>query len=126
MEIEVRIDKQLNIRFQIIKGVADLDKIISYLDKMNLDDKQNFDMNVCWNLEDADLTRVEISDIQKLVLKVSNDWLRNDTKKLAIIVSNKFRFGMTRIYQTLLGVENVSSVKIFYDVDDAIEWLTKS
>jgi len=126
MNIELRVDHLLKIRYQIIEGQLNLNDLISYLDKMNDEHKQDFDMNVCWNLENAEISNVDISDIEKLVSKVIKDWKSDNTKKLAIVVSSKLKFGMTRIYQTLLDIENVSTVKIFNDAKEAVEWLTRS
>lgn len=126
MNIEIKINNCLNIRYQILNGTLNVEEIVLYLDRLVQEQKQEFDMNVCWDLSGADLSDVHIPELKKLVRKITEEWRSKNSKKMAIVVSDKLKFGLARIYQSLLDFEEISSVQIFYTSSDALDWLTAS
>ncbi len=62
------------------------------------------------------------------VLKAANLELgqsRNTGSRVAILVDNELGFGLARIYATFAG-EYKDDINIFYNIDEAYEWLNPS
>jgi hypothetical protein len=69
-------------------------------------------------------TNEEIGEILNLALK--NKPLHKPNRKTALLVDNPSQFGLSRMYELKSEVEGVlTRTRVFYKLDDAIDWLGK-
>lgn len=124
--MEISTEVKDNIRYQMVKGVIDINELISHLKQIYSSSDFNPNMDVFWNLCEADFSSLPTEDIRRFMEFVGDHWGKNDNSKAAIIVSNDLGFGLSRMYEMLLSSETSSKVNVFRGIDKANEWMKQS
>ena len=123
MDISTEINKKKNMRWHIVKGAIDLRELTDYLKEIYNSPDFDSEMNVFWDLQEADFSCVASEDIRSFRDYVYKQWGVGGKSKAALIVSRTSDYGVSRMYQIMM--ENVTSSKIavFRDRNEAKEWI---
>jgi len=83
-------------------------------------------LNVLWDISGADVSRIEASDIEKIVhLSVAHGETRVGGKT-AVVATEDLTFGLSRVYETLKEAEQLPfQTSVFRSLDDAYAWLSE-
>jgi hypothetical protein len=125
MEISIYIDPKAGIRENKVKGQIDIEKLIEFLKELY--EKPEFDtnMNVIWDLGEADFSAVASSDVRTVMELVGKKWGVEGKSKAALVVSKEVDFGLTRMYEILMSGATSSKVMVFKNMEKAREWLAE-
>lgn len=123
MEIKTEINQERNIRYNIVRGGLDVRDITEYLKKIYSVSVSYSNMNVFWDLQEADFTSLTSKDVKFIMEHVSAHWGKNGENKAALVVAGDYEFGMTRMFQLMLEVETTSKVAVFKDRGAAEKWI---
>ena len=125
MELSTEINKEKNIRYHVVTGAIDVHELINVLQAIY--DARDFDpeMNVFWDLQNADSSAVSSDDVYTLQKYVSNKWGQGGYSRAALVVSREVDFGMSRMYQIMMEGNNPSKIKVFKDFHEAEQWLAE-
>ena len=124
-EMEISTDIKNNIRYQAVKGVIDIDKLIKYLEQIYKVPEFNPNMDVFWDLREADFSSVSTEAIYNFIGFVGKYWGKEKDTKAALVVSDDLGFGLSRMYEMLLETDSPSQINIFRDIDKAEEWINE-
>jgi hypothetical protein len=125
MTIEVEIDKKANLRKHKVTGILTLDALQNKLREIYEEPDYNPDMDVLWDLREADLSSFEADDVDKLSDMVSKFWGTEGKSRAALVVSKDLDYGLSRMYEMLLENRISSIVRIFREIDAALEWIER-
>ena len=125
MEILTDINTELKLRSHIIKGIIDVAELTLYLKQLYSKSAYNLELNVFWDLREADFSSVSSEEVRSFMNYVSIKWGKSGKNKAALIVSQDLAFGMSRMYQMLMENSTPSQIAIFKDIDEAKKWIMK-
>ena len=123
MPIEFSYDKERNLRQQIVTGSIVMDEFIAELRKIYASGDVPVRANVIWDLSQADVSQVSRDDVRQLATFVQSAWRSESEFKAAIFVGSDLVFGMSRMYEQLLGLFNQDNIRIFRSESEAWEWM---
>jgi hypothetical protein len=124
MILTTNIDKEANLRLHTVTGAVEKDAVLARLSEIYSRSDFDPDMNVLWDLREADLSSFSSADIETVRDFVGERWGTGGTSRAALIVSRDVDFGLSRMYQMLLEGYTSSSVQVFRDYDEAFNWIT--
>lgn len=122
MNITTEINLEKNLRYHIVKGVFDVNELSEYLKGLYNSLDSGSEMKSCWDLRDADFTSISTEDVQATMEYVSQNWGKDKTRA-AFVVSRDLEYGMLRMYQTMMELNNPSEVSVFRDMSEARKWV---
>jgi hypothetical protein len=125
MEISTQIDKARNHRSHKVNGSISVDEIKKMLATFYQSSEYDPDMDVLWDLRDADFSSVRSEDVASLTGMVEKFWGQGGKAKAALIVSGDLDFGLSRMYEMLLTGSSPEKVMVFRDYDEAKNWLNE-
>jgi hypothetical protein len=75
-----------------------------------------------WDLREAtgDVPTEDVRHLVDFVTKMVGD---GEQGKVAIIIPSDLDFGLSRMYETILGGQSRKPMKVFQDIDEAQSWL---
>jgi hypothetical protein len=75
-----------------------------------------------WDLREAtgDVPTEDVRHLVDFVTKLVGD---GDQGKVAIVVPSDLDFGLSKMYETILGGQSRKPMKVFGDIDEAQSWL---
>lgn len=125
MAISYRIDEAKGVVITTATGVLTDDDLLQHKERLTVEPRWKPGMR-----ELSDIRRIERLEVTALGVKslVSHDERSADrlrSFRLAIVTADEVVFGMGRMYQ-MMTERNVPHVRIFRDMDEAIEWLDLS
>ena len=123
MEISTEINKKKNIRSHIVIGVIDISELTEYLKEIYNSSDFDLEMNVFWDLQEADFSCISTENVSSFMGYVSKQWGTGGKSKAALVVSRDLAYGMSRMYQTLMDGATSSEIAVFRDKDKAKEWI---
>ncbi|UCF05396.1 MAG: hypothetical protein JSV33_16045 [bacterium] len=123
MGVTTDIDIESKIRMHKVTGALQRDELIAVLDKVYKTPGYDPDMDVVWDLREADLTSFSSEDIQAVRNFVGRKWGTGGKSRAALVVSRDVEFGLTRMYEVYLESDTKSQVHVFRDMDKAMEWI---
>lgn len=121
MEISTEIKN--NTRWHIVRGVIDMVELSECLKEIYNSSDFDAEMNVFWDLNEADFTSVSTEDILSFKDFVGKHWGKGGTSKAALVVRYDLGFGMSRMYEIFMKSKSSSKIVIFRDIDKAKEWI---
>ena len=123
MEITTNIDKEAGLRTHKVTGIVSKNDLLAKLDDIySIPDFQT-EMNVLWDLRNADLASFSSDDIHKIRDVVGYNWGTGGTSRAALVVSRDIDFGLSRMYEMSLESITTSKLQVFRDIDEALTWL---
>jgi hypothetical protein len=123
MEITTQINEKRNIRFHKIDGLINIGELKDMLASFYKSPDYDPDMNVLWDLREADFSSITSEDVASFAGMIEKYWGQGKKSKAALIVSRDLDFGLSRMYELLLTASSPNRVIVFRNYDDAEEWL---
>jgi len=123
MTISSKIDPEHNIIIRTASGELSADDIRNAFNATLEHTDFRKEMNVIWDLEHADLSKIAADDLIKiveLISKASNQ--RGSDYKIAIVASKDLTFGLSRMFEGY-GVELPTSIMVYRDLESAYHWI---
>ena len=124
MQITTNIDKEKSLRTHTIVGQFTIDELTEALKEVYKNPQYDSEMNVLWDIRDADASSFTMQDITKLSNIVSRQWGTKGESRAAIVVSRDLEYGLSRMYDMLSANQIKSQIKAFRDINEAFEWLS--
>jgi hypothetical protein len=123
MAVTTKIDPETGIREHTVTGPLDLRALITALKKVYSMPEFRSEMNVIWDLREADLSAFSSEDIRQVREYVGRHWGVEGTSRAALVVTSDLGYGLTRMYEILLESRTASEVHVFRDYDEALRWV---
>ena len=123
MEISTEIIKEKNLRQHSIEGLINVPELIDYLKQLHNAPDFDSGMKVLWDLRKADLSLVSTPDVRSIMESVVKPWRKIERNKAALVVSGALDYGLSRMFQIMMGGETTSTITVFKDLGKAKEWL---
>ena len=112
-----------HVRWHSVKGVIDIAKLSEYLQKIYSSPDFDSNMNVFWDLFEADFSNVNAEDIFHFKDYVGAHWGKDGKSKAALIVPDAVGYGKSRIYEIMMESKFTNNIEVFKDVDTARKWI---
>jgi hypothetical protein len=125
MTIETNIDRKLNIRTHLVSGTFEFDALYSALEDIYDDAEYDPELNSIWDMRKlVGLQLIKPEQLKKLIEFVSKERSKYALIKSALIVSKNIDFGIARVYELSMKSGSNNEVKVFKDIDKAMDWIT--
>ena len=123
MNVETQMDAARSIRTHKVKGLINFQDLSNLL--KGIYNSAEFDPNLhsLWDMRDADLSAVKPEEIRALAEYVRTNWAVNRKNKAAIVVAGLSDFGVSRMYEHILGPAATGKVKVFRNIKSAWDWI---
>jgi hypothetical protein len=121
MPVECRIDSENGIVHTILSGEVGASEIIAAIDDLLRRPDYRTGMIGLADLRSY-TWRAEVSDIRRIAQFMIANGARIGRSRTAIVVSNDYSFGMSRMYEAFAAASPIK-LKIFRDMDEAVAWL---
>ena len=121
MEISTEIKK--HVRLHNVKGLVDIGELTEYLKNIYNSPDIDLEINVFWNLQEADLSSVSAEEVRSFAEFVGRHRGKGGRGKTALVVSRDLEYGMSRMYQVLMKIQASADITIFQDINEAKEWM---
>lgn len=123
MHVETLMDAAKSLRTHKVKGVVTFQDLTNLL--KGIYNSAEFDPNLhsLWDMRDADLSAVMPDEIRALAEYVRVNWAMNRKNKAAIVVSGLTDFGVSRMYEQILGPGTAGKVRVFRNIKSAWDWI---
>jgi hypothetical protein len=123
MKFETAIDKTENLRMHKLSGPLAAKDVLEALRGVYSSPEFEPDTNVLWDVRDASVLSMSSSDVQEVSELVAKHWGTGGTSRAALVVSKDFEFGLMKMYQVYLESRISTEVRVFRDIDEALEWV---
>lgn len=123
VEIKTQISKDRNIRKHKVDGSINASKLKEMLAAFYKSPDYDPDMNVLWDLTNADFSSVTSEEVASLAGMIEKYWGQGKKSKAALIVKGDLGYGLSRMYEILLTGSSPNNVCVFRDYDEAEGWL---
>jgi hypothetical protein len=123
MNVETQMDAAKSLRTHKVKGLINFQDLSNLL--KGIYNSADFDPNLhsLWDVRDADLSAVKPEEIRALAEYVRANWAMNRKNKAAIVVSGLSDFGISRMYEQILGPAAAGKVMVFRNIKSAWDWI---
>lgn len=123
MHVETQMDGGKGIRTHRVTGLVTLADFRMLLEAVYNSAQFDARMHSLWDVREADFSAVTLPDIRAFAEFVRKNWLEKRQNKAAIVVSGLFDFGLTRVYEQVLGPAATGKVMIFRNLKTAWDWI---
>jgi len=123
MNISTELIKESNLRIHIVKEELNKNLLIEKLNDIYENPELEPDMNVLWDIREADVFSFFSADVQAIRDFVSKHWGTGGKSKAALVVVRDVDFGLARMYQILSESKTSSPIQVFRDYDEAFQWV---
>lgn len=123
MHVETQMDVAKSLRTHKVKGQINFQDLNNLL--KGIYNSAEFDPNLhsLWDVREGDLSAVKPDEIRALAEYVRVNWAVNRKNKAAIVVSGLSDFGVSRMYEHILGPSSTGKVKVFRNIKSAWDWI---
>jgi hypothetical protein len=123
MNVETQMDVARSLRTHKVKGQINFQDLNNLL--KGIYNSAEFDPNLhsLWDVREGDLSAVKPEEIRALAEYVRTNWAVNRKNKAAIVVSGLSDFGVSRMYEHILGAASTGKVKVFRNIKTAWDWI---
>jgi hypothetical protein len=112
-------------RLHRVEGELQLDVLQRALEAVYQSEHFDPDGDVLWDVREADLSSFSSSDVRQVADFVEQHWGGSGSSRAALVVSGDLDFGLARMYEQLLESRRSGEVRVFRDLDDAVDWLSR-
>ena len=121
--IKVHQDNERELTVFTVEGVVRADDVATAVETFY---RNSVTLNVLWDLSGADVSRIEGSDIEKIVhMSVPHGETRVGGKT-AVVATEDLTFGLSRVYEMLKEIEQLPfQTSVFRSLDEANAWLSE-
>ena len=124
MSIETNYDSEAGIRIHLVNGAITFEDIIAELSSIYDADDLPTRANVVWDLTGADVSGISTEEVAQLARFVNAAWQEQSGFRAAFVVQPGLTYGMTRMYEQLLGLFEDDNIRIFPVQAEALAWIT--
>ena len=124
MKIDTHIDRQRNLRTHRVDGLIHVGELETLLAQFYASPDFDPDMNALWDLRSADTSAVTGDEVRSLADRVRQHW-ESSRSRAALVATDDLNFGLSRMYERLVGNPATENVRVFKDYEAAEKWLTK-
>ena len=123
MNVETQMDAAKSLRTHKVKGLINFKDFSNLL--KGIYNSADFDPNLhsLWDVRDADFSAVTPPEIRALAEYVRANWDMKRKNKAAIVVSGLSDFGISRMYEQILGPAATGKVMVFRNIKTAWDWI---
>lgn len=123
MNIETRIDLQRGLRTHVLRGTGRFSDIKSYLEVLFL--AEGFDPTIpaVWDVRETVFPNVTQDEVRDLAYFLRDHWAAKYKRKMAVIASADFHFGMSRMLEQFTGPSAHGKFRTFRDMASAVDWI---
>ena len=111
------------IRTHKITGVVNLKDFSNLLTAVYNSAEFEANLHSLWDVREADFSAVTPQDIRALAELVRVNWAEKRQNKAAIVVSGLSDFGISRMYEQVLGPAATGKVMVFRNIKTAWDWI---
>jgi hypothetical protein len=122
MPIETELDPNRGIRLHRVTGVLVPEELLETLQDLYGRADFNPDMSVLWDIREADVSSFTRDDVVRLRDLVKDHWGVGGSSRAALVVSREIDYGLARMYGLLLDKYTSSDLKVFRDMNEALDW----
>ena len=123
MNHSIVIDRQVGLILVSAHGVASMEGIQSYIADLMKPPCSEVKFNMLTDFRDVDMRGLSADDVRNVAWLVRQRLDEVLAVKHAVVVSQPLSFGFARMYQSLNDQVDPQDFKIFYDIDEAREWV---
>lgn len=125
MAVKLDYVSSLNILIGTMEGKLTLEMYKQTMDEIISSDQYPSDVYTLWDLRKLDFSSIDRNFVEQVTL-IRKDINRvRKNAKLGMVVDSDLAFGMTRMYQILSEMEDLTQeVQIFKSIEEAKEWLS--
>lgn len=123
MHVETQMDTVKAIRTHRVNGLINLQDFRNMLTAVYHSAEFDPNMHSLWDVRQADFSAVTAQDIRSLADLVKANWVDKRQNKAAIVVSGLADYGITRMYEQVLGPAATGKVRIFRNIKSAWDWI---
>ena len=125
MIINTSVDKEAAIMIHAVTGKVTFEEIkSSYAASVTHPDFRK-DMNVIWDIRDADASNFDSHDVIRMARYFEVQLKNRAAYKVAVIVSRDLEYDLSRTYQ-VAAADLPTKIDIFTNLEDARKWVTGS
>ncbi len=111
------------VRTHRVTGIINLPAFRGILENLYASKQFNTDMNALWDLRLADFSSIMPEHARELMHVVVSRWGRTGQCRSAIVVASVAEFEIARVYESQFGRAAPCKIRIFMDLNLALEWL---
>lgn len=123
MQIDTHMVRGEAVRTHVVTGVIHIQEFIKLLKVIYRSEDYDPQMHSLWDVTTADLSQVTPQEIRGLAEMVKSQWEAKGRHRAAIVVAGLSDFGISRMYEQVLGPAAAGYVKIFRNRKTAHDWL---
>ncbi len=123
MNISTEITRHKNLRSHIVTGVITASVLKKYLAHIYSSSDQHAEMDVFWDLTEADFSAISTNEVRDFVEYVSNQWGKKRKSKAALVVSGDLDYGLSRMFQIMIEGTTSNKVSVFKGRHEAKRWI---
>lgn len=125
MIVNTVVDKKAAVMIHTVTGEITFEEIkSSYAASLTHPDFQK-DMNVIWDVRDADASKFDSQDVIRIARYFETQLKNRAEYKVAVIVSRDLEYGLSRTYQ-VAAADLPAKIGIFINLEDAKKWVMES
>jgi len=125
MPVKTVIDKKTGVMIRTVTGKITFEEIKSSYEASVTHPNFQKDMNVIWDVRDADASKFDNQDVIRIARYFETQLKDHADYKVAVIVSRDLEFGLSRTYQ-VAAADLPAKIEIFINLEDAKKWVTGS
>ena len=123
MHVETHMDGGKGIRTHKVTGLVNLKDFSNLLTAVYNSAEFDANLHSLWDVRQADFSAVTPQDIRALAELVRVNWAEKRKNKAAIVVSGLSDFGISRMYEQVLGPAATGKVMVFRNIKSAWDWI---
>ena len=122
-KIRVHQDSVLDLTVFTADGMIGADDVATAVETFY---RNSVTLNVLWDLSGADVSRIEGSDIERIVSMSVPYGQTRVGGKTAVVATEDLTFGLSRVYEMLKDAEQLPfQTGVFRSMDEARAWLSE-
>jgi len=123
MHISSDIDMEKKMRTHVVHGMLDIDELTVQLREIYSSQEYDPDMDVVWDLREADFSAIKASEVKSFMEFVRKHWGVGGKSRAALVVSRDLDYGLSRMYEILMEGATTSTITVFKNIDEAKQWI---
>lgn len=123
MEITTEIDRETQLRTHRVRGVITKEELIGTLKRIYEMTDYSSSMNVIWDVRESDMSFFQTTDVHVIRDFVSRHWGGNEGSRAALVVSREADYWLSRLYAILSEGSVKGEVRVFRDMEEAMQWV---
>ena len=123
MHVETHMDSGKAIRTHKVTGLVNLKDFSNLLTAVYNSAEFDANLHSLWDVREADFSTVTPQEIRALAELVRVNWAEKRQNKAAIVVSGLSDFGISRMYEQVLGPAALGKVMVFRNIKTARDWI---